>query len=145
MELVLGSDHGGFALKEKIKKWLERAGYKVTDSGCYSKKSCDYPDYGKKVACAIAKKRNAIGILFCGTGIGMSITANKTKGIRAALIHNEFTGRMAKEHNNANILCLGGRTTSFAKAKKSIQAFLKAKFQGGRHARRVRKIMALEK
>lgn len=144
MKIVIGSDHGGFTLKEKLKKWLEKEGHSTEDLGCYSKKSVDYPEYGAKVARAVAGK-NKIGIAICGTGIGICMAANKIKKIRAALIYNEFTGRMAKEHNNANIICLGGRTTSFPQAKKAVKAFLKAKFQGGRHARRVRKIMALEK
>ena len=144
VKIVMGSDHGGFELKEKLKKWLEKKGHSVEDIGCYSKESVDYPDYGAKVARAVVGK-NRIGIAICGTGIGICMAANKIKGIRAALIYNEFTGKMAKEHNNANVVCLGGRTTRFAQAKKAVNAFLKAGFQGGRHARRVRKIMALEK
>jgi len=144
MKIVMGSDHGGFALKEKLKKWLEKEGHSVEDLGCYSRESVDYPEYGARVARAVAGKKK-IGIAICGTGIGICMAANKIKKIRAALIHNEFTGRMAKEHNNANVICLGGRTTSFAQAKKAVKAFLEAEFRGGRHARRVRKIMALEK
>jgi ribose 5-phosphate isomerase B len=145
MEFVLGSDHGGFPLKEKTKKWLESKGHAVKDLGCFSEERCDYPDYAEKVAKAVAKKKGAIGLLFCGTGIGMCIAANKVKGSRAALVYNETTGRMAKEHNNANTLCLGGRTTSFANAKKAIGAFLKAEFQKGRHLKRIRKIALLER
>jgi len=144
-KIAIGSDHAGFALKEKIKKWLQEQGYAVSDFGCFSDESCDYPDYAKKVAKEVAKGRNTIGILFCGTGIGMCIAANKIKGIHAALIHNEFTGRSAREHNNANIICLGARVINFATAKKAISAFLNAEFQGGRHARRVKKIEELER
>lgn len=144
-KIAIGSDHAGFALKEKIKKWLQEQGYAVSDFGCFSAESCDYPDFAEKVAKEVAKDRNTIGILFCGTGIGMCIAANKIKGIHAALIHNEFTGRSAREHNNANIICLGARVINFATAKKAISAFLNAEFQGGRHARRVRKIKRLER
>lgn len=144
-KIAIGSDHAGFALKEKIKKWLQEQGYAVSDFGCFSAESCDYPDFAEKVAKEVAKDRNTIGILFCGTGIGMCIAANKIKGIHAALIHNEFTGKSAKEHNNANIICLGARVINFATAKKAISAFLNAEFQGGRHSRRVKKIKRLER
>jgi ribose 5-phosphate isomerase B len=143
-KIIIGSDHAGFALKEKIKQWLEKGGYAVQDFGCFSTERCDYPDFAEKVASKVAKSRNTIGILFCGTGIGMCIAANKVKGIHAALIHNEFTGRSAREHNNANIICLGARVIDLATAKKAIEAFLHAEFQGGRHARRVKKIEELE-
>jgi len=144
-KIAIGSDHAGFALKEQIKKWLEKEGYSVRDFGCFSAESCDYPDFAEKVAKEVAKDRNTIGILFCGTGIGMCIAANKIKGIHAALIHNEFTGKSAKEHNNANIICLGARVINFATAKKAISTFLNAEFQGGRHSRRVKKIERIEK
>ncbi len=144
-KIIIGSDHAGFPLKEKVKRWLEKEGYAVSDLGCFSAERCDYPDYAEKVAKKVAKSRNAIGMLFCGTGVGMSIAANKIRGIRAAVVYNEFTGRMAREHNNANIICLGARTTSFNKAKEAIKAFLNAEFQGGRHARRVKKIKELER
>lgn len=144
-KIIIGSDHAGFSLKEKVKRWLEKEGYAVQDFGCFSAEHCDYPDFAEKVARKVAKSRNTIGILFCGTGIGMSIAANKIKGIHAALIHNEFTGKSAREHNNANIICLGARVIGFTTAKRAIGAFLKARFQGGRHARRVKKIKELEK
>lgn len=140
----MGSDHAGFFMKEKVKHWLQNQGYYIEDLGCFSDESCDYPDYAEKVARTIARERNAIGILFCGTGIGMCIAANKIKGVYAALIHNEFTGRAAREHNNANIICLGARVTRIETAKKAIEAFLNAEFQGGRHARRIKKIEGLE-
>lgn len=144
VKLVIGADHGGFTLKERIKKWLESMDFEVEDLGTFTEKSCDYPDFAGKVAGKVSEGKG-IGLLFCGTGIGMCMAANKVKGIRAALVFNEFTGKMAREHNNANVLCLGGRTTSFEQAKKAINAFLKSEFQGGRHLRRVNKIMALEK
>ncbi|MEM0359778.1 MAG: ribose 5-phosphate isomerase B [Candidatus Diapherotrites archaeon] len=145
MDFFLGSDHGGYPLKEKVKKWLESEGHSIKDFGCFSVESCDYPEFAEKVARAVTKNKDSIGLLFCGTGIGMSIAANKIKGIRAALLHNAFEGKMAKEHNNANVLCFGGRTVSFRNAKKAITAFLKAEFVGGRHLRRIEKIAALER
>ena len=144
-KIAIGSDHAGFLMKEKIKRWLQNQGYAVQDFGCFSDESCDYPDYAEKVARNVAGEKGTIGILFCGSGIGMCIAANKVKGIHAALIHNEFTGRSAREHNNANIICLGARVTDLATAKKAISAFLNAEFQGGRHARRVKKIEELER
>ncbi len=145
LRILLGADHGGFRLKEAVRKWLESKGYLVEDNGCFSAERCDYPDYAVKVAREVASTKNALGILFCGTGIGMSIAANKIKGIRAALIHNEYSARMAKEHNNANIICLGGRVLNETQAIDSINAFLNAEFQQGRHSRRLKKITDLEK
>ena len=144
-KIFIGSDHAGFALKEKVKKKKKKKGYEVWDFGCFSDESCDYPDFAERVARKVAKSRKAIGILFCGTGIGMCITANKIKGIHAALIHNEFTGKSAREHNNANVICLGARVIGLKTAKTAINTFLNAEFQGGRHARRVRKIRRIEK
>ena len=144
MEIVVGSDHGGFGLKQRVKEWLESEEHKVRDVGCHSAESCDYPDFAEKAARAVAGTEK-LGIVFCGTGIGVCMAANKVKGIRAALVYDEFTGRMAKEHNNANVLCLGGWTTEFEKAREAISAFLGAKFEGGRHEARVKKIMDLEK
>jgi len=143
MEIIVGSDHGGFELKEKLKEWLVGEGHSVEDVGCAGER-CDYPDFGAAVAGKVAGQTERIGIAVCGTGIGISIAANKIKGIRAALIHNDFTARMAREHNNANVICLGGRTTEFGKAKKIIQIFLEAKFEGGRHEARIQKIADLE-
>ena len=145
MEIIVGSDHGGFGLKEKIKKWLVREKHAVEDVGCHSGEKCDYPDYAEKIAEKVLEKKESIGIAVCGTGIGISIAANKINGIRAALIHNAFTARMAREHNNANIICLGGRTTNFESAKAWVEAFMDAQFAGGRHENRIGKIAALEK
>lgn len=143
-KIILASDHAGYALKQKIHKWLEKKGYKVEDVGCFSEERCDYPDYAEKAARKIAGSRNTIGIMLCGTGIGMCIAANKIKGIHAAVIHNQFTGRAAREHNNANVICLGARVIGFGTAKKAIEAFLSSEFQGGRHARRIAKIRKIE-
>jgi len=144
MEIVVGSDHGGYGLKLKVREWLEGEEHKVKDIGCHSRESCDYPDFAEKTAKVVARN-DKLGIVFCGTGIGVCMAANKVKGIRAALVYDAFTGRMAREHNNANVLCLGGRTTEFEKAREAIAAFLGAKFAGERHGRRVKKIMDLEK
>ncbi|MCX8190550.1 MAG: ribose 5-phosphate isomerase B [Candidatus Diapherotrites archaeon] len=143
-KIILASDHAGFELKEVIKKWLTEQGYKIKDVGCFSKESCDYPDYAEKGAIEVANGKNNLGFFFCGTGIGMCIAANKIKGIRAALIHNESTGKAAREHNNANVVCIGARIISIEEAKKAIYAFLNSKFLGERHERRVAKIEAIE-
>jgi len=121
-KIVLGSDHGGFELKEKLRKWLEKEGHSVKDVGCFNEESVDYPEFGAIVARQAKGKK--IGIAVCGTGIGICMAANKVKGARAALVFDAFTGKMAREHNNANVLCFGGRTTSFVKAKSAVNAFL---------------------
>ena len=138
-KIFIGSDHGGFKLKEYIEKKLEKKGYEVADVGTHNEDSVDYPDFAKKVALKV-KKEKAKGILLCGTGIGVSITANKVKGIRAALVHNLKTARLAKEHNDANIICFGGRTTAKKKAAEMINEWLSGKFEKGRHLRRIKKI-----
>jgi ribose 5-phosphate isomerase B len=140
MKIAIGSDHGGFKLKEYLRQFLLKAGHKVRDYGCFSENPVDYPDIARPLAKAVAQKRYAFGILVCGTGIGVSMVANKVPGIRAALCHNIFTAQMAREHNNANILCLGGRVLSRPLAQQIVQKFLSASFTGGRHLRRVKKI-----
>lgn len=142
--IVLASDHAGFCLKEIIHNWLKESGYKVKDVGCFSEDSCDYPDFAEKGALEVVKQKNSIGVFICGTGIGMCITSNKIRGIRAALIHNEFTGKAAREHNNANVVCIGARVLSAEDAKKAIEAFLGSRFLGERHERRINKIKAIE-
>ncbi len=144
MKIAIGSDHGGFKLKEIIKEYLIKKGYDVSDLGCYSEESVDYPDYAEKVAKAVAKGECDLGVLMCGTGIGISIAANKVKGIRAALCHDGLTARLAKQHNNANIICMGGRTTGVETAKDIIDNFLGSEFEGGRHLRRINKIKDIE-
>ncbi|NLY36001.1 MAG: ribose 5-phosphate isomerase B [Tissierellia bacterium] len=143
MKIVLASDHGGFDLKESIKLHLAELGYEVLDQGCFNQQSVDYPDYGVLAAKKVLEE-SCLGIIFCGTGIGISIAANKVKGIRAALCHEEYSATMARCHNNANILALGGRTIGVDLAKSIVDAFLEADFEGGRHQRRVEKIMKLE-
>jgi ribose 5-phosphate isomerase B len=143
--IALGSDHAGYALKEVIKKYLEEKGIPYKDFGTFSEESVDYPDYALKVAEAVASGECTEGILVCGTGIGMSITANKVPGIRAAHVEDVFSARAAKEHNNANILCMGGRVTGPGLAVMMVEEWMNATFQGGRHQKRIDKISEIEK
>ncbi|PTX62505.1 ribose 5-phosphate isomerase B [Melghirimyces profundicolus] len=144
MKVVLGSDHGGLKLKESIKKVLEEMNVMYEDVGCDCPDSVDYPDYALPVAEKVAKGEFDRGILICGTGIGMSITANKVRGIRCALVTDEYSARMSREHNNANILALGERVTGPGLAEGIVRTWLNTEFAGGRHERRVEKIGALE-
>jgi ribose 5-phosphate isomerase B len=132
----IGSDHGGFALKSRLSAILKQKGYEIDDLGTYSEDSVDYPEQGKKVALAVLKDGNT-GIIICGTGIGISIAANRFKGIRAALCHNVEYAKLSREHNNANILALGGRFLDDRSAEEITDTFLKTEFLGGRHQRRV--------
>lgn len=136
--IALASDHGGFTLKEEIQKHLQSRGYEVTDLGTNSEESVDYPIYGKRLGEAVASGEFPCGIGFCGTGIGISIAANKVKGIRCAVATTPFMAEMAKRHNNANILALGGRVLSVSEAIKIVDIWLDNEFEGDRHARRVR-------
>ena len=133
MKIALGADHGGFALKEIVKKHLEDKGFEVLDKGCYSTESVDYPVYAKAVANSILNKEADFGILICGTGIGISIAANRFKGIRAALCSNTTMAKLTREHNDANILALGARMTGDVLALEIVDEFLKTEFLGGRH------------
>lgn len=144
MRIVLASDHGGFELKEAIKKFLTKKGYDINDIGVYDTKSVDYPDYGKRAAFMVAGKEADKGIIICGTGIGISIAANKIKGIRCALCTNEYMARMSRMHNNANMLALGGRVTGIGLAIDMVDVWLSTEFEGGRHENRVNKIMDIE-
>ncbi|HAS92815.1 MAG TPA: ribose 5-phosphate isomerase B [Clostridiales bacterium] len=144
MKIVLASDHGGFELKEAIKKHLIKKGYDINDIGVYDTKSVDYPDYGKRAALMVADKEADRGIIVCGTGIGISIAANKIKGIRCALCTNEYMARMSRMHNNANMLALGGRVTGIGLATDMVDVWLSTEFEGGRHVNRVNKIMDIE-
>ena len=139
----MGSDHAGYELKEKLKKMLENEGYEILDRGCYGEESVDYPDYAKLVSEDILNGLADRGILICGTGIGMSMSANKYKKIRAALCLYPKMAELARKHNDANILVLGGRLISPAMAKWITDTFLKTRFEGGRHAKRVRKMESL--
>ena len=136
--IAIGSDHGGYLLKEEIKKYLKEKEIAFKDFGCDSEEACDYPVYGKAVAEAVAKGTYEKGILICGTGIGISISANKIKGIRAALCCDCFSAEAAREHNDANILCLGGRVTGTGLALKIVDTFFKTEFsKEERHERRI--------
>ena len=145
MKIALGADHGGFSLKETIKQHLEEQGHEILDLGTYDTASCHYPVYAEKVARAVAAGQAERGILVCGTGIGMSIAANKIPGIRAAAVSDCFTAQATREHNDANILCLGERTVGPGLAMRIVDTYLAAQFQGGRHQTRLDMIAALEK
>jgi len=138
--IAAGADHAGFEYKEKIVALLRAKGIEVTDFGTSSADSTDYPDYAHEVAQAVASGKADLGILVCGTGIGMAITANKHAGVRAANVESLTAARMAREHNNANVLAIGSRLTTWEQAAAIVEEFLSAEFQGGRHQRRVDKI-----
>ena len=136
--IAIGCDHGGVELKDEIVKHLEKKGIECKDVGCYTRESCDYPVYAKKVTDLITSKECKEGILVCGTGIGMSIAANKVKGIRAAVCGDCFSAQATKEHNNANVLCLGARVVGTGLALKIVDTFLETEFSNGeRHVRRI--------
>jgi ribose-5-phosphate isomerase (EC 5.3.1.6) len=145
MKIAIGSDHAGFRLKEKIKQFLLSKGYEVLDFGTNSTDSTHYPLFAKEVAKAIQEKRADYGILICGSGIGMSITANKFPGIRAALCLNEYMARMSRMHNDANVLCLGDRVVGDELALSIVEAWLSTSFEGGRHQERIKLIEEIEK
>lgn len=138
--LAIGADHAGFELKEILKKWLEKNSYKTKDFGAHSAESADYPDFAHPVAEAVEKKEFELGLLICGSANGVAITANKHQGIRAAICWNEELAALARQHNNANVLCLPARYISVELAEKILDRFLHSSFEGGRHERRVNKI-----
>ncbi|OGP31177.1 MAG: ribose 5-phosphate isomerase B [Deltaproteobacteria bacterium GWC2_42_11] len=143
--MVIASDHTGVELKEDIKAFLNEKGYKVVDMGSNGNESVDYPDYGIPAAQMVSSGKIEKGILICGTGIGMSIVANKFPNIRAALVNDVYSARMAKEHNDANILVIGGRVAGKGLAREMVRVWLEANFEGGRHQRRLDKIREIEK
>lgn len=145
MKIAVGSDHAGFSLKEEVVKHLQKKGYDFKDFGTYSEASCDYPDFAEKVSKEVADKNYDLGILVCGTGIGISIAANKVSGIRAALCSDTFSAHACREHNNANILALGARVVGTGVALDIVDSFLNAEFEGDRHLRRINKITEIEK
>lgn len=142
--IVIGSDHGGVTLKDAIKGYLVQRGLVVDDLGTSDQTSVDYPDFGERVSRQVSTGSAELGILVCGTGIGMSIVANKFPGVRAALINDEFTARMAKEHNNANIIVLGGRVVDVPEALRMVGLWLDSTFEAGRHQLRLDKIAQIE-
>ncbi len=143
MKIVLGADHGGFELKEEIKKYLTEKGHEIVDMGTHTPDSIDYAPIAEKVG-EYAVENNILGILCCGTGIGISIAANKVKGVRAACCSDYFSARMTRAHNNANLLCLGGRIIGVGLALDLVDVFLITEFEGGRHQRRIDQITAIE-
>jgi ribose 5-phosphate isomerase B len=144
--IAIGSDHAGFALKEKIKKYIEKLGLNIVDFGTFSLKRVDYPDYGCRVVNAVKKNdKFACGIIICATGIGISIVANKFPNIYAALCYSPKTAYLSRAHNNSNILALGGRVTPFSVAKKIVKVWLTTNFKGRRHKKRLKKISKIER
>lgn len=140
MKISLGSDHAGFERKVFVAQWLSDSGFTVLDKGTSSLESVDYPDFAKAVAQSVATGESEQGILLCGSGVGVSIAANKIKGIRAALVFNPEIAHLSREHNNANVMCLPARFMNEATAKECLSNWFNAKFEGGRHERRVAKI-----
>ncbi len=145
MKIAVGCDHGGFELKQTIMEHLSKKNIEVKDYGTYSEESCDYPEFGQKVGEAVVSKECDLGIIVCGTGIGISISANKVPGVRAALCSDTFSAHATREHNNANILALGARVVGKGLALDIVDTFLNSEFQGGRHERRIDKITEIEK
>lgn len=144
MKVIVGSDHAGFAAKQALVEELKKKGHSVTDAGTDGIESVDYPDFAIQVGRAVAEAEAERGILICGTGIGMCMTANKIRGVRAAVVTDAFTAEMSRRHNDANVLCLGARVLTQEKIEDLARIFLEAPFEGGRHAGRVQKIKNLE-
>ena len=144
MKVAVGCDHGGFVLKDAVVQTLKDLGAQVEDMGTFSEESVDYPVYAKKVADAVTSGECDAGVLMCGTGIGISIAANKVKGIRCAVVTNEFMAEMTKRHNDANVIALGGRVINGEQAKAIVKAWYCAKFEGGRHQKRIDMITEIE-
>ncbi|WP_246451742.1 ribose 5-phosphate isomerase B [Alkalicella caledoniensis] len=144
MKVAVASDHGGYKLKEEIKVYLEELSIEYKDFGCHNEESVDYPEYAAIAAKAVASEEYTCGIIICGTGIGVSIAANKIKGIRAANCHDCFSAQATREHNDANVLTLGERVVGPGLAKMIVKIFLETEFQGGRHQRRIGQITELE-
>ena len=145
MKIALGSDHGGMKLRQLIAEHLSEAGHTIADHGTDSSESCDYPKFAELVSRSVASGEADLGILVCGSGIGMSIAANKIEGVRAALCFNTYMGRMTRMHNDANVLCLGERVLGQGTALSVVDAFVSTSFEGGRHQRRLDLITQLEK
>ncbi|TET23258.1 MAG: ribose 5-phosphate isomerase B [Candidatus Stahlbacteria bacterium] len=144
MTISIGADHHGFALKNSLKRWLQLKGYKVIDVGTDDPNSTDYPEYAIAAARLVSSHEAGLGVLICGTGIGMCIAANKVNGVRAARVCSEKDAQMARRHNNANVLCFGAEIVNEALARRMVTAWMQNEFEGGRHERRVEKITAFE-
>src|SRR4030095_16946255 len=145
MKIAIASDHAGFSLKQSLLDFLKKEKVAIEDLGVNTQDSVDYPDYAARVADAVSSGKAQGGILVCGPGLGMIITANKFKGVRAAPVGDVYSARMAKEHNDANVIALGGRTLDASKAIRLVKAWLNAKFKGGRHQERLNKIVEIER
>ncbi|MDE5601698.1 MAG: ribose 5-phosphate isomerase B [Clostridia bacterium] len=144
VKVAVGCDHGGFVLKDSVVRTLKALGAEVKDFGCFDESSVDYPEYGEKVARAVASGECECGVIMCGTGIGISIAANKVKGIRAAVVTNTYMAQLTKNHNNANIIALGGRVITPSEAEEIVKAWFTAEYEGGRHQRRLDMIAKIE-
>jgi len=144
LKIAVGSDHAGFALKEKAREYLRGKGFEVEDFGTHSSDSVDYPDFAEKVATRVAAREADFGVLCCGTGLGVAISANKVPGIRAATCNDTLSAHFARAHNDANVLAMGGRLTDEATMRKIVDTWFSTPFEGGRHARRVEKIAAID-
>ncbi len=145
MKVAIGADHAGFELKQKVKQWLADQGIEFQDEGTVSNESVDYPDFARKVAEDVAEHRANLGVLVCGSGVGMAIAANKVPGVRAANVTTEYEAQMSREHNDANVLAIGARILDEETARKIVYKFLHTPFAGGRHQRRVEKIAEIER
>ena len=143
-KIAIGADHAGFRLKEFVKKLLQEKGYEVIDVGTYSEERCHYPEFAKKVAKMVSEGEVPRGVLVCGSGIGMSIVANKFKGVRAALCHNIYSAKYSRLHNDSNVLCLGGRVTGEDLTREIVEVWLSTPFEGGRHTQRLNLIAQIE-
>ena len=142
--IAIGADHAGYRLKEFVKKLLEEKGFEVVDVGTYSEERCHYPEYARKVAKMVSEGEVSRGVLICGSGIGMSIVANKFKRVRAALCHNIYSAKFSRLHNNSNVLCLGGRVTGEDLTREIVETWLNTPFEGGRHQERLNLISQIE-
>ena len=144
MKIAMGNDHSAVEMKNEIKAFLESKGYEVIDEGTNTTESCDYPIYGEKVGRAVVDGEADLGIAICGTGLGISLAANKVKGVRACVCSEPYTARMSRQHNNCNVLCFGARVIGIELAKMIVEEWLNTPFEGGRHQRRVDMIMDIE-
>ena len=144
MKIAIGNDHSAVEMKNEIKAFLESKGYEVIDEGTNTTESCDYPIYGEKVGRAVVDGEADLGIAICGTGLGISLAANKVKGVRASVCSEPYTARMSRQHNNCNVLCFGARVIGIELAKMIVEEWLNTPFEGGRHQRRVDMIMDIE-
>lgn len=140
MKIAIGADHAGFKLKEELKKYLESKGHELLDVGCNSEERCDYPDYAAQVAKAVSFGKTERGVLVCGSGIGMCMAANRVAGIRAAVLRLPEDARLSREHNDANVACLGDRFSSPDQSKNLVDIFFSTSFEGGRHVGRIKKL-----